>query len=242
MNNLSTYLQDIRKEFVKHVDVRYRDGAIKYFKEPIVCYGVRSPIVKKIAVDYFKKIKHLDKKEILALCEELLKNKYNEEASIAVYWASKLKKQYEPADFALFESWLSKYIDNWGKDDDFCMHVINPFIQIYPDAKKKVISWAYSKNRWMRRAAAVSFIESSYSAPANIDEIFNVATILLQDEDDLVQKGYGWMLKAASFRHQKEVFDFLMKHKAKMPRTALRYAIEKMPESLSKQVLAKSIK
>ncbi len=57
-------------------------------------------------------------------------------------------------------------------------------------------------------------------------------------EDDLVQKGYGWMLKDASVYYQKEVFDFIMRNKNKMPRTALRYAIEKMPQSLRKKAMA----
>jgi len=59
------------------------------------------------------------------------------------------------------------------------------------------------------------------------------------DDDDLVQKGYGWMLKAASEAHQREVFEYVMKNKTEMPRTALRYAIEKMPEELRKAAMEK---
>jgi 3-methyladenine DNA glycosylase AlkD len=55
----------------------------------------------------------------------------------------------------------------------------------------------------------------------------------------MVQKGYGWMLKAASQSHQKEVFDYVMKYKAIMPRTALRYAIEKMPAQLKAEAMKK---
>jgi 3-methyladenine DNA glycosylase AlkD len=62
---------------------------------------------------------------------------------------------------------------------------------------------------------------------------------LLSDSDDLVQKGYGWMLKAASESHQKEVFDFVIKNRSTMPRTALRYAIEKMPKELKVEAMKK---
>ena len=65
-----------------------------------------------------------------------------------------------------------------------------------------------------------------------LKDIFEVADILLLDGDDMVQKGYGWMLKAASEAHQKEVFEYVLAHKKNMPRTALRYAIEKMPREL----------
>jgi 3-methyladenine DNA glycosylase AlkD len=66
-----------------------------------------------------------------------------------------------------------------------------------------------------------------------------IADILLHDQDDMVQKGYGWMLKEASRTHQKEVFEYVLKHKDNMPRTALRYAIEKMPAELKNEAMKK---
>jgi len=90
----------------------------------------------------------------------------------------------------------------------------------------------------MRRAAAVTLILPARKGKF-LDDIFEIADSLLLDTDDLVQKGYGWMLKEASKKHQKQVFDYIMKNKDKMPRTALRYAIEKMPPDLRKQAMAK---
>jgi 3-methyladenine DNA glycosylase AlkD len=72
-----------------------------------------------------------------------------------------------------------------------------------------------------------------------LNDIFEIADRLLQDKDDLVQKGYGWMLKEASRKHQKKVFNYVLRHKDTMPRTALRYAIEKMPEDLKRRAVAK---
>ena len=65
-----------------------------------------------------------------------------------------------------------------------------------------------------------------------LDDVFEISDLLLLDGDDLVQKGYGWLLKEASKSHQQEVFEYVMRKKAVMPRTALRYAIEKMPQNL----------
>jgi 3-methyladenine DNA glycosylase AlkD len=62
---------------------------------------------------------------------------------------------------------------------------------------------------------------------------------MLSDKDDMVQKGYGWMLKAASQAHQKEIFDYVMNNKALMPRTSLRYAIEKLPQELKAMAMSK---
>jgi 3-methyladenine DNA glycosylase AlkD len=92
--------------------------------------------------------------------------------------------------------------------------------------------------RWVKRASAVSLI-----VPARkglfLREIIEIADILLPDRDDMVQKGYGWMLKAASQAHQTAIFDYVIRKKAVMPRTALRYAIEKMPGDLKKMAMAK---
>jgi len=235
-------LKEVRQELKANIEEKYRDNNQKYFKEKISCYGVRTPIVRKIAKKYFKKIRHLNKKEIFALSEKLFKNQYNEEATIAIQWVNELSKQFKKSDFRTFERWLTEYIDNWSKDDDFCLHIIHSMIEKYPDLVDKVKSWSRSKNMWLRRASAVSFIttiENFYVTRHNLKDIFEVAETLLHDKEDLVQKGYGWMLKSASVHNQKEVFEFVMKHKSSMPRTALRYAIEKMPANLKKQAMLK---
>jgi len=90
----------------------------------------------------------------------------------------------------------------------------------------------------MKRASSVSLI-----IPARkglfLKEIFQIAENLISDKDDMVQKGYGWMLKAASQAHQKEVIDYVMTKKTTMPRTAFRYAIEKMPPELRTKAMEK---
>ncbi|MFW5770056.1 MAG: DNA alkylation repair protein, partial [Spirochaetota bacterium] len=111
-------------------------------------------------------------------------------------------------------------------------------IEMYPVYLEKLKGWTGSKNRWAKRASAVSLI-----VPAKrgmfLEDVFQIADALLKDDDDLVQKGYGWMLKVASHQHQQEVFEYVMKHRAVMPRTALRYAIEKMPKDLRARAMAK---
>jgi len=83
----------------------------------------------------------------------------------------------------------------------------------------------------MKRASAVSLIYS-IRRKQQLGAIFETADALLTDQDIMVQKGYGWMLKEASNEYPDEVFDYVMKNKKEMPRTALRYAIEKLsPES-----------
>jgi 3-methyladenine DNA glycosylase AlkD len=109
---------------------------------------------------------------------------------------------------------------------------------MYPDKITDLKRWSKSKNLWMRRASSVSLIIPARKG-LYLDSVFSIAETLLMDEEDMVRKGYGWMLKAASQAYQKEVFGFVMKHKSVMPRTSLRYAIEKMPADLKAAAMAK---
>ena len=109
---------------------------------------------------------------------------------------------------------------------------------MYPEYLSGLKKWAISPNRWVKRASAVSLIVPARNGMF-LSDIFEIAEILHSDKDDMVQKGYGWMLKAASQAHQQEVFKYLMNKKATMPRTSLRYAIEKMPPELKALAMAK---
>jgi len=228
----------IRTELEQQVDEKTRSHVHSFFKEPVTFYGVKNSIVERIARKYFLEITHLGKQEIFSRCEELLKSDYGEEAFIAFDWAYRIRDRYEPGDFARFESWLHKYVNNWAKCDTLCNHTVGAFITRYPQYVEHLKRWAKRENRWLRRAAAVTLIIPAKQG-AFLKDVLAIADILLQDKDDLVQKGYGWMLKEASRKHQAEVFDYVMRHKETMPRTALRYAIEKMPEDLRRQAMAK---
>ncbi len=232
-------VQAIQKELRGYAEREYRDGAKAYFKEPIELHGVRLPIVRRIAARYYSSlVKKLKKEEVFELCEDLLKTGYGEERTIAFDWAFRLRAGYEPRDFRVFESWLRKYVSNWAACDDLCRHAFGDFVWRFPQFMPRVMKWAKSRNRWLRRASAVVMIYPN-SRDRYLDEAFRIADLLLEDNDDLVQKGYGWMLKEISNRYPQEVFDYVMGHKATMPRTALRYAIEKLPPAMKKRAMAR---
>jgi 3-methyladenine DNA glycosylase AlkD len=238
--NQKKFLAEIRQELKKYVDLEYREAERRFFKEKIKNLGVRMPDRRKVAKKYFKKIKELEKKEVFEICEKLLQG-YGEEATVAFSWIYGIKEKYEKKDFKIFEKWVKQYVDNWAKCDDFCTHSVGHLVYLYPELTKELLKWAESSNRWVKRAAAVTLIYPFGGKKKYLKTIIKVAGKLLMDEDDMVQKGYGWMLKEASKPHQKEVFEFVMKHKNRMPRTALRYAIELMPKGLKKQAMAKSV-
>jgi 3-methyladenine DNA glycosylase AlkD len=225
-------LKDLRAALKGNSDKTYNYNM--FFKTPIKAYGVRYPVLRKIARDFFPE--NLDGGDLGKLCEELWQSGMHEESVVAVYWA----KRGKIATVSLMKRWLDKYVSNWAQVDDICLNVLCPMLEKDVSLLPEIKSWAKSRNLWTRRAAAVSFVYPCRRG-LYLKDIFEVAEVLLPDKEDLIQKAYGWALREAGKLHQKEVFSFVMKYKDKMGRTALRYAIELMPKSLKQKAMAKNI-
>ncbi len=226
----------IRLQLNENADAETKKSSLRFFKEKITLYGVKTPVVRKISKESFSKIKAFPKKEIFDLVEILWQSGYLEESFIASDWTHAIQDQYLPEDFDLFRDWIDSYVNNWASCDTFCNHPMGDLIQMYPDLLPKLIDFTHSDNQWMKRAAAVSLI-----IPAKrglfLNEIFQITANLLSDKELMVQKGCGWVLKVASTAHLDEVFDYVVKNKKAMSRTTLRYAIEKMPQDLRKEAM-----
>ncbi|MDR2777171.1 MAG: DNA alkylation repair protein [Rickettsiales bacterium] len=205
----------------------------RYFREEINSYGVKSAEVKRIARNVLVMLRGGSREKIFDLCEELWRSGYIEKCDIACELAYSLRESYIPNDFWILERWVGNYLGNWANCDSLCNHSVGSFIEKYPEFLDRLKLWTKSENRWKKRASAVSLI-----VPARrglfLATILAIAESLLEDRDDMVQKGYGWMLKAASEAYPNEVFDFLMVKRDVMPRTAFRYALEKLSPELKK--------
>jgi 3-methyladenine DNA glycosylase AlkD len=235
---MESIIEKIREELITNSDEKIKRSGERFFKEEVKLYGLKSSLVARISKDHFKLIKDKDKKEILQLCEELWKSGYMEESFIACNWSYYIHKSYEPADFEIFDRWVNLYLRNWASCDTLCNHTVGTLMEMYPALLSGLKGWARSQNRWVKRASAVSLIVPARRGKF-LEDIFEIADILHSDSDDMVQKGYGWMLKAASQAHLEEVFDYVIRKKATMPRTSLRYAIEKMPSELKSLAMAR---
>ncbi len=235
---MTVIIKTIRQALRKNSDPRVAVSGQNFFKEKVKFYGVKTPVVIKIAKAHDREIMAMDKKAVFALCEELWQSGYIEESFVACHFSNLICKKFESADFKVFERWINHYISNWASCDTFCNHTMGAFLEMYPEFLENLKKWTRSKNRWLKRASAVSLIVPARQGKF-LSDIFEIADILLMDPDDMVQKGYGWMLKVASQKHQAEVFEYVMKKKIVMPRTALRYAIEKMPKNLKVKAMEK---
>jgi 3-methyladenine DNA glycosylase AlkD len=231
-------LAKIRQELFENSDEKTKTSGQRFFKEQVQLYGVKTALVSQIAKKYFKLLPSSEKNQVFSLCEKLWQSSMLEESFIACNWSYQLHKEYTPQDFSIFEHWVSSYVSNWASCDTLCNHTIGTLIEMYPDKIGDLKTWTNSPNRWVKRASAVSLVVPARKGRFLAD-IFDIAQKLLHDPEDMVQKGYGWMLKEASRIHQQEVFQFVQKNKKTMPRTALRYAIEKMPLELRQLAMVK---
>lgn len=236
MQSNKQILVRLRAELISSIDKSTQASYQRFFKEPVKYYGIKNGVVDKIAFKYWQEIKNLNKNEIFALCEKLYRTDYTEEAFVVANWVPRLTEKFERTDLQLFYQWIKTYVNNWAKCDNFCNHTVGNFISKYPDMVVELESWAESENRWLRRAAAVSLIVPVKRGQF-LDNVFRISDILLLDKDDLVQKGYGWLLKEASRLHQDVVFRYVIRNKKIIPRTSLRYAVELMPAELRAEAM-----
>lgn len=231
-------IADLKKELAKYADRKYRVNAAQFDKDKTERWVLRAPIVRAVSKEKFRELKALPKRQILDLCDRILESDLEARRFFAFDWADKLERQYEKTDFSRFERWLKAYVENWGHCDHLGTGPMGKLVYRFPELIPKVMKWTRSKNMWLRRASAVTLIVPVRHRQ-NLDDVFKTADILLEDSEDLVQKGYGWMLKVAGDRFPDEVFAYVLANKSRMPRTALRYAIEKFPQSRRKQAMAR---
>lgn len=235
---MSQIVAQIRNDLKASVDEKTCATFQRFFKDPVTCYGVKTSNVSKIAKIYWKTVRLLSKQELFDACEELLSSDVTEEAFVVSQWLPNVADKFEPNDLIIFERWINLYLNNWAKCDSFCNHTVGLFIEKFPNSINELKRWATSKNRWLKRAAAVSLIIPAKHGKF-LQETFEIADLLITDKDDIVQKGYGWLLKEESRNHQKEVLSYVLKNRKIMPRTALRYAIELMPNDLRSEAMKK---
>ena len=233
------WAKEIRLALEELATPERKASTLNFFKHHVHVFGVSNPMTQGIGRKVIQEIRGESKEWAFQLAECLFKTGYLEEALLACQIVFAYKKKFTPSDFKIFEKWVDAYIHNWAVCDTFCNQSVGHLLMTFPECVPLILPWSLHSNLWMRRACAVSFI---YPAKRElfIEEQMNIALVLLEDKEDMVQKGYGWMLKVLSQKQTMLVFDFIEQYKARMPRTALRYAIEKMPKNLKEQAMRKS--
>jgi 3-methyladenine DNA glycosylase AlkD len=225
----------IKKELRRLSNREHAASLQRYFKTGKGEYGegdrflgIKIPVLRKLAKEY----QGISIREI----SELIKSRFHEERMLSLLLLVDIFRRASEKDkktiYAFYFS-HTKYINNWDLVDVSAGKIVGAYL--LDRDKKQLYLWAESKNLWKRR---ISIISTSYFISHHkFADTLNIAEMLLGDEEDLIHKAVGWMLREVGQRDLELEEEFLRKHCRRMPRTMLRYAIEKFPERKRKSYL-----
>ncbi|MGL4824733.1 MAG: DNA alkylation repair protein [Alphaproteobacteria bacterium] len=221
-------VQHIRQCLRNSVSISPAKAAV-FFKTAPGQYAEHDQFIG-VTVPTLRKIAKLFKGTSLAVLKELLLSKINEERLLALFI---LINQYQKADSLSQQKLCQFYVDNltcvnnWNLVDASAHLILGAHLW---DKDRSILrELAKSDHLWKRRVSIVStwwFIRKG-----ELDPTFQIARLLLQDNHDLIHKATGWMLREAGKQREDALLDFLKEHAHEMPRTMLRYAIERLPQT-----------
>ncbi len=234
MFNIMT-VKNIQRKLQQLGNRKTADALRRFFKtgpgeygEGDVFIGVRVPELRKLVKEY----PDITIKESV----QLLRSTIHEERLFALLMLiNKFSKGNETVKKRIYELYLqhTKFINSWDLVDGSAHHIVGAFLM--DKNKEPVYRLAKSKNLWERRIAILSTFH--FIKHDNYLETLKISKILLTDDQDLIHKAVGWMLREIGKRHMSTEEIFLKKYHKRMPRTMLRYAIEKFPESKRQKYL-----
>jgi len=228
-------LSDLRKELRAAADPERARNLAWFFKTEKGQYGhgdrfigLTVPAIRRIAHRYV----HLPLTDVA----KLLASPIHEHRFAAL---EILVAQYERGNHAVFDVYLkhTRYVNNWDLVDTSAPYIVGQHLLTRP--RKILYRLAKSRSLWERRIAIVSTL--AFIKAGEIDDTFAIAKLLLQDDHDLIHKAVGWALREAGKQSTPALLRFLKQNYSALPRTTLRYAIERFPAAQRKRILAGDI-
>ena len=220
-------LQLANEQIAEHSQRFFKTGKGEY-GEGDIFLGIRVPLLRRLV----KKYRGISITEV----HKLLHSKFHEERLLAVLMLVQLfKSADESVQKQVYDLYLenTEFINNWDIVDISASNIVGA--HLYEKDKAPLYDLVQSKNLWERR---ISIISTFYFIRQNeFDDTLKLAKILLNDKEDLIHKAVGWMLREVGKREIEFEEEFLQEHYNIMPRTMLRYAIEKFPETSRKMYL-----
>jgi 3-methyladenine DNA glycosylase AlkD len=175
--------------------------------------------------------------DAVAFADTLVEDQYLEAKSIGIEVLALYKGALTPQMLAHWKRWLARnHSTNWATTDAICGMLIGPLLVRHPDRAGELRRWARHKNMWVRRASVVGLIPLARRGLA-LDLLYDNARTLHGDMHDLIQKAVGWALREAGKADMKRLERYLRANGPSIPRTTVRYAIERFDERTRRELL-----
>jgi 3-methyladenine DNA glycosylase AlkD len=233
------YIADhIRRVLKDGGSAPHSEDVQRFFKEEIQSRGWYTAELRKFAVRFRRAIARERKIDFLVqVADQLFSGQILEEKVMAVFLLEKQIGDFGAGEFRLFASWLDR-VTSWADHDALAHYLLAPMVASSPARCREVFRWAKSQNRWRRRAACVALIRGARERRF-FAEIVRLSNQLLQneEEDDMVLKGLGWLLRETAKADPKRTVPYLMKIRKNAPRLVLRTACETLPAVTRTQIL-----
>ena len=176
--------------------------------------------------------------DAMVLADALMRDSYLETKSVGIELVARYRRSFTPALLPRWKRWLAEDLSaNWATTDAICGSLIGPLLADHPDLVPKLRAWARHPNMWVRRASVVSLIVPMRRG-VGIELAYENARALHADPADLIQKAVGWVLREAGKRDAARLESYLRANGPAIPRTTLRYAIERFPTARRRELLA----
>jgi 3-methyladenine DNA glycosylase AlkD len=236
MRSPANLAKHIRKLLRDYGSPDHAAGVQRFFKEEVRSHGWRAADLRQAAVRIRRDIlAHAGPDYLLQLADKLFRGRVIEEKAMAVLLLEKSASEFGEREFRLLESWLDRVM-NWDDHDALVHMLLGPMLAAEPGRARLALRWAKSQNRWHRRAAAVVLIRGARKEMFE-REIRRVSDQLLTDENEMVQKGLGWLLREWAKKSPKRAIPYLLRMRARAPRLVLRTACETLTSVQRKKVL-----
>jgi 3-methyladenine DNA glycosylase AlkD len=236
MRSPANLAKHIRKLLRHHGSPEHAASVQRFFTEPVASHGWRAADLRKAAVRMRRAIlAHASPDYLLQVADKLFRGRVVEEKAMAVLLLEKSVPEFGERECRLLESWLDR-VRNWDDHDALVHMLLGPMLVAEPRRARLGLRWAKSQNRWRRRAAAVVLIRGARKEMFE-PEIRRVSDQLLSDQDEMVQKGLGWLLREWAKKSPKHAIPYLLRIRARAPRLVLRTACETLTAAQRKKVL-----
>jgi 3-methyladenine DNA glycosylase AlkD len=212
----------------------------RYFKptDDYTLLGVRVPEIRALEQELWADLRGAwGIGDGQACCDRLTRRKELEAKLLGIILLGRFKREYPRSLFQVVRRWLDEgRFPNWAAVDALAPTVLTPMIERYPNLLPQLVGWGASRHHWRRRAAVVALVLPARRG-RHLDEAYALVERLLGDTEDLMHKACGWLLREAGKTDRARLERFLRMHGPAIPRTTLRYAIERLPESKRKRLL-----